>query len=647
MSVENAQNQPLFPGTMSQEMKRGLFYASVALIVLCFVSYWPTHSARFIDQYDDLQYIIENEHVRQGLTLKGMRWALTSNYAANWHPLTWMSHMVDVSLFGMNAGGHHLTNIILHSINSILVMFVLFLPTRAFWRSALVAALFAVHPLHVESVAWVSERKDVLSTLLGLIAILGYYRYARSASVRTYLPVALLFALSLTAKPMLVTLPILLLVLDYWPLGRLGSPLLSAGKNRAVLWEKIPLLTLSGLASVATVWAQQSWGAVASLTSIPIHIRLLNAGRSKLLYLYKTFVPRNLAVFYPYPPEYPVVAASVASVFIFGFTVVVFRHPRVPKWVRMGWAWWLISLVPVIGLVQVGFQTHADRYMYIPSVGILVIIAWSIASATDRFKKAGGFLKSAVCVWIGLLCILSFRQAKVWKDSATLFRHATEVTPANYMAHNTYGVILLERGHTEEALRHFTRAYEFRKLPVRADLNIGIALERLGRFDEAERNYMRILRYQPNSWKAYNNLGMLFLKQDEPQNAAACFANALECGGMTSWEVHNNRGIALRRIDSTRQAYSAFTKAIALAPTYTAPVLNRGSLSAGLGNYKEGRSDFLKAIEIDPHCIYAYMKLGEIEKKVSNFQRARDWYNRILAIDSSNTSAKEALCSLP
>ncbi|MFL6195873.1 MAG: hypothetical protein ACJ75H_16965 [Thermoanaerobaculia bacterium] len=409
---------------------------AAALALLTVLAYLPSLRNGFVN-LDDGIYVTGNPHVRQGITRAGLVWAATANVGNNWHPLTVLSHMLDCELFGLNPAGHHATSLLLHTANTVLLFLVLLGMTGAAWRSALVAALFAVHPTHVESVAWIAERKDVLSGLFWILALGAWAFYARRPSPGRYLLVALLMILGLMSKPMGVTLPFVLLLLDVWPLERL-----SLGWRRLVI-EKLPLLALSAASSVVTLLYQRT--SLAPLEALPWTPRLENAAVSCAAYLGKILLPRNLAVFYPMPAEIPLWKAAAALLLIAGLTILVLRAVRRAPWLLVGWLWFLITLVPVLGLVQVGRQAMADRYLYIPSIGLFLAIAWGIAGLIDR--------RIAIALSIAALLALAVNtrvQIGYWHDGVALFRHSLEVTGDNPVARLGLARARAERRASEE-----------------------------------------------------------------------------------------------------------------------------------------------------------------------------------------------------
>ncbi len=416
-----------------------------ALVAAVVIVYGATISFDFVG-CDDPDYVTANVHVMNGLSLDGVRWAFTAFDQGNWHPLTWLSHMLDATLFPKDmpgqAGWHHLTNLLLHAANTVLLFLVLKRLTQAHWPSAMVAALFALHPLHVESVAWVAERKDVLSTFLGLLAMAAYARYVERPSVSRYLPIFFLLALGLMAKPMLVTLPFVMLLLDYWPLERLGRgrPL------RLPILEKLPLLALAAASSVVTFFAQQSSGAVMGLQDCPFSLRLGNAMFSYVMYLWKMVWPQDLALLYAFPFNLPLWYALASAAAVAAVTALVIWQTRRRPYLAVGWFWYLGMLVPVIGLVQIGAQARADRYTYLPLVGIFIMVAWGAADLLAFWRRRWMVLAPAAIAVLAACGWLASRQVAVWADTGTLFRHAIASGAELASAHYSLGDSLREQG---------------------------------------------------------------------------------------------------------------------------------------------------------------------------------------------------------
>ncbi|MBB5061025.1 tetratricopeptide (TPR) repeat protein [Granulicella aggregans] len=510
----------------------------LALLVATFAVYAQVRNFDFVN-YDDGDFITNNLNVRQGITAQGLKWALTTGYEGNWVPLTWVSHMVDCQFFGLDSGWHHLNNVLLHALAAIMLCMFLQRATGTRWRSALAGFLFALHPLHVQSVAWVAERKDVLSACFWFLTMWLYVRYAERPSTGRYLAVALSFWLGLMAKPMMITLPFVLLLLDYWPLARLRR------RGRKVIWEKLPLLGLAGAASAITYLAQKH---SESVNLIPIGVRLENAAHSYALYIFQTFWPTRLAVLYPYPPDLvlplsPIVAAGVLLGLI--TTGVVVLRSRAP-YLLTGWGWYVVTLVPVIGFVQVGDQAHADRYMYIPMVGLLIMLIWGAAEILEqlRARMLAIPLAAAACL---VAAVVSWVEVGYWRNGETLFRRAIAVTNDNKIADNNLGSYLMNSGRVSEALPYLETAVRIDPEMGSARNNLGSALGRMGRVPEAIEQLQVAVRLWPDSPDPHTNLGTALAQAGRIPEAADEFEAALRMDPNDAL-VQKNLGQALSGI---------------------------------------------------------------------------------------------------
>jgi tetratricopeptide (TPR) repeat protein len=461
--------------------------------------------------FDDFGYVLENERVRAGLTVENVRWAFTAFEMANWHPLTWLSHLADVSLFDIDAGRHHLVSLALHAVNTLLLCLALLRLTGARWRSFTVAALFAVHPLHVESVAWIAERKDLLSALFFLLALVAYDGYARRPSLPRYLGLCGWFCLALLAKPMVVTLPFVLLLLDSWPLGRGGV----GGRSfAALLLEKVPLFALSAASAVVTVLAQRQGEAIGTLQSYSAVVRLENAAVSYARYLGKTLWPSPLSAFYRHPGgAIPAVQVGGALLLLLAATALALALARRRGYVPVGWLWFGGMLVPVIGILQVGSQAMADRYTYLPLVGVFLLLAWGGADLAARLRFPRGGLALAVAAALAALMAISWRQVGYWRDDIALFGHAVAVDPDNGLARNNLGHALNKRWRFREAEEQFREALRVYPDFYDALNNLGLVLSNLGRPREAIPVLQHAIRVKPRAAEAYVTLGLVFVGQ--------------------------------------------------------------------------------------------------------------------------------------
>jgi protein O-mannosyl-transferase len=558
-----------------------LFLVGISLAV-----FGKTIRYQFVNFDDDL-YVYNTPAIQSGLTLKGIAAAFTSPHAHNWHPLTTLSHMLDCQLYGLNAGGHHATNVILHTIAVLLLFWVLQRMTGATWRSALVAALFAVHPLHVESVAWVSERKDILSAVFFFLMLHSYSRYAHAPSIMRYLMVAVLFAAGLMSKPMLVSAPIILLLLDYWPLRRFEQPSLLRAKSkvtesdnqrrkiRRLYLEKIPLFVLSAVACVLTfVLQKRTAGAIPPL---PFLWRVENAFVSYVIYIWKTLWPARLAVFYPHPNDtlalWEVILAVLLLLAITA-AAIVFRRQR--PYLLTGWFWYLVMLIPVIGIVQVGEQGRADRYTYLPHIGLFVAVVWFAVDmvTVGRSKRRVAVTTAAAVLIILALAWAAFVQTSYWRNSEVLWTHALAVTSDNDVAHNNLGYLCNDRGELDKAISHFESAARIRsaKRDPHYDLasafvqmNLGDALAGKGRSDEAMLHYDEAIRLQPNYGDAYYNRGAVLFAKGRTNEAIADWEKDLEMHPNDA-DAHTSLGNALLQKGALREAIAHYVTALDLAP---------------------------------------------------------------------------------
>jgi tetratricopeptide (TPR) repeat protein len=488
------------------------------LAAMTFAVFGQTLAHQFIN-YDDDVYVYENPVVIRGLTLKGIVWAFTTTHASNWHPLTWLSHMLDCQLYGLRPGGHHLTSVILHTATVIALFLVLREMTGALWRSAFVAALFAIHPLRVESVAWVAERKDVLSGLFFMLTMGAYVRYVRRPwSLVRYGLVMLLFALGLMCKPMLVTAPLVLLLLDYWPLQRVESEKLSA-----LLLEKLPLLALSAASCVATLLAQNS--AIQSVEIFSLPVRLVTALLACKTYLLQMIYPAGLAVFYPFPHNgLPVWEATLDGTLMAGLSAAAWWQRRKQPWLLAGWIWYLVMLLPVVGIIQVGGQAHADRYTYLPQIGIYVAVTWLVAEWGLSRVALGGLMAGV----LALFMVCAWQQTAYWQNSETLWTYTLACTTNNDVAQNNLGLVLLKKGRMDAAINCFQQALQIRPNSVEAHDNLGNALLQIGKVDEAIAQCQRALQIKPDDAEACVNLGNAFYRKGRVDDAIAQYQKALQ-----------------------------------------------------------------------------------------------------------------------
>ena len=561
---ENANSRTIFAS-------RGLWLA-LALTAAILVVYAPALQYGFVS-FDDHRYVSENARVLGGLTWESVQWASTTGYFSNWHPLTWMSYMLDAELYGRNAGGYHLTNVILHIANTLLLFGLLNRMTGKMGRSAFVAGLFAVHPLHIESVAWVSERKDVLSTLFGMLAVWAYARYAERAQPGRYLVVVVFFGMSLMAKAMLVTLPVVLLLLDVWPLNRIALPADSASgpgwawlrNQRAqamrLVGEKLPLLVLTIAASVVTLLVQQPGG----FAAFPLDFRLANAMVSYVSYIAMMLWPAGLSVFYPYQDTLPGWMAFGSMFVLIVVSVVVAREARGRPYLAVGWLWYLGTLTPVIGLVQVGSQAMADRYTYVPLIGLFLMAGWGVPDLLARSPYRRIALPAAAGIVI-CACVVTARvQVQRWESDASLWRRALIVTTGNYMAHHYMGTILASEGKLDEAQSHFVEAIRLKPDYADTYTNLGLVLMIQGRKDEALHFLSEAVRLNPEHAEAHNNLGVHLKNMGRFDEAVVHFGEALRLQPDYA-NAHYNLGNVLAVQGKTAEAAAHYTRALEISP---------------------------------------------------------------------------------
>ena len=574
------------------------------------VAYGQLWGADFIN-LDDPTYVTENDWVRQGLTAGGVAWALTAIVSANWHPLTLLSHMLDVQLFGLNAGAHHLISVALHLVNTLLLFTVLRRMTAATGRSALVAFLFALHPLHVESVAWISERKDVLSTTFLFLALGAYEAYTRRPTLGRYAAVVIAFALGLMAKPMLVTLPFLLLLLDFWPLRRLrvggtAVPQKPAREIRSVGWlvlEKLPLIALSVASSAVTLITQQGAMGVQN----PLSVRVPNALIAYVRYVRKMLWPVDLAVFYPYDPTIAPWTALGASLLLLAISTVAVRAYRTRPALTVGWLWYLGGLVPVIGIVQVGRHALADRYTYVPLVGLFIAIVWSAADALTPLRAGTRY---AIVGAVATVCLVATTlQVSYWRNSATVFAHALAVTRGNYMAYLQVGAQLDADGNPAEAARYYTEALRAKPDFAEAHNNLALVLAKTGDHDAALRHYDAALRADPTFADAHYNRGLLLQQTGHPVEAAEEYRQALALKPSYP-DAHSNLGMLLVIEGRDHEAEEHYRRAIVLKPSHVEAHSNLGNLLVRRGRLQEGVAQLVSAVRLEPDRAELHNNLG-------------------------------------
>jgi Flp pilus assembly protein TadD len=647
----------------------------LALITL--LAYLPASRDGFVN-YDDQDYVTENSAVQKGLTWTGIKWAFTTGHACNWHPLTWLSHMADCELFALNPGAHHLVNVLFHSANAVLLFALLLRLTGKLWPGAFVAALFAWHPLHVESVAWISERKDVLSTFFALLTLMAYTKYAKENCRRSFWIALAFFTLGLMSKPMLVTLPFVMLLLDYWPLKRMTSDQWQVSKVTRLTLEKWPFFLLAAASCVVTflVQSQRSGDAVASLELVPLHYRFCNAFVSYGLYLLKMVWPVGLAVFYPLPEHltWLLMAATASAVVLAIISSFVWRAGRAHAYLPVGWLWFLGTLVPVIGLVQVGSAALADRYTYFPLIGVFIAVTFGICDLAARFQLPQKAIATAAALILATCLILTENQLRYWHDSETLFAHALVVTKNNHVAHVNLGVALEQKGELNEALTEYRAAEQLAPELYHIHNNLGNLLDNLGHPNKALIEYRWAVLLKPSLPSLHNGEGMILAELGRFDEALRQFKEASRLDATYPWghfetgKMRLKQGRDAEAIDEFRAAlridpnnfqilaYTAYVLATdenpqirngktALVLAVKAKVLTNGaqpSVLDALGMACAETGDFTNAQEVTQRAIdlataAKMKKLEPLQQRLEFYKNHRPWRESFL---STNTPVK-------
>jgi tetratricopeptide (TPR) repeat protein len=609
----------------SKRFGRSELLIAGALAVVTLAVYGQVLRHQFIGLDDD-HYIRDNPMVAGGLTVPGIVWAFTTFHAANWHPLTWLSHMLDCQLFGLNAGGHLFVNALLHVANTLLLFLFLKRVTGARWRSGIVAALFALHPLHVESVAWAAERKDTLAAFFGLLSLLAYARYVEAASWNRYALVALWLALGLMAKPMLVTWPFVLLLLDYWPLRRFEWRPTDGIKRFASEWwplirEKLPLFCLVAASMVVTYFAQAHGGAVRELVDAPISLRLSNAIVSYGKYLFLTFWPSGLAVYYPFSSA-RVVAWQLLAALVALATISVFalREASRRPFLITGWLWFVGTLVPVIGLVQVGGQAMADRYYYIPSIGLFVALVFGLADLAITWRIGRATIAAISAAAVLILASLSALQISWWRDSVTLFERTLSVTPDNLIIQYNLGHAFGRQKRYDEAIPHFAEALRIKPDFFDALLNMGVTLSEQGKSAEAIGYYHQALAVQPDSAKANMQLGLILFNEGRKAEALERFYKARELAPNDS-DIRSNLGLMLARQGQIAEAIDELNEARRLNPNNAEAHNNLGLVLLAQGKPEESIPHFSAALRLKPDLAVAQNNLQRAQMQINARQK--------------------------
>ena len=652
----------------------------VVLVVVTIGLYWPATRHDFVS-YDDGVYVTENSQVQGGLTWTGLKWAFLNPVIGNWHPLTVLSHMLDCQLFGLNPWGHHLTSVLLHAVNTALVFLLFQRLTGAFWRSAMVAGLFGWHPVHVESVAWVAERRDVLSACFGLLALIYYVRYAQNktflnttssvalakedqrlgaatclgeamrrrkrsgdGSTFNYVLALVFFAFGLMSKAMVVTWPFVMLLLDWWPLERFkvrGSGF----KVRSLVWEKVPFFGLAVVISIVTFVVQNQAGTVTSIATLSLSERAENALISYCRYLGKMFWPVDLAVFYPYSRHWPMEEVLLGSGLLLGITVLCIMVRRRYPFMLTGWLWYGGTLVPVIQLVQTGSHAMADRYTYVPSIGVLVMVVWGVYELTRWWRHQVMILSVAGGAAIILCLGITRQQLGYWQDSETLFRHALEVTDNNYLAHNNFGFMLAQRGQLDEAISHFQEAIWLKPDYSEAYNNLGFVFDKRGQLDEAITQYQEAIRLKPDDAEVHCNLGIVLGQKGQIAEAVGEFQEAIRLRPEYA-EAHYHLGVALGKLGRLDEAVKQYREAIRLKPDYADAHGNLANVLSVQGKLNEADQEYRRTIELVPNSAPAHLRYGQALAAEHRYGAAKGEYEKVLELHPGHREASESLAWL-
>src|SRR5450759_4997117 len=651
-------------------MNKKYKYLTVVLLIVCSLIAFGRILANDFINFDDNVYITENNYIKAGLNSETLKWAFSAVVSSNWHPLTLLSHALDWRLFGANASGHHLVSLLLHIGSAILLFLFLNKTTGSLWPSAFVAALFALHPLRVESVAWAAERKDVLSMFLGLAVLYTYALYVEKPKLSKYYLCLILFALSLLAKPTLVTLPFVLLLLDYWPLGRwqkalqpqllpvsnesglvkkkvkqrkadstkekkISVPLTNRAKIiRSLLWEKSPFIFLALVSCIVTIWAQSNGGAVASLGKLPFIDRILNAIVSYVAYLIKIFWPVNLAVFYPYEQFLPSWQVFGAASILLAISIAVIYFIKKAPFLFVGWFWYLGTLVPVIGLMQVGKQAMADRYTYLPSIGIGIMIVWSIVYLLPKVKLRKIIIIPAAII-LAALTFLTWQQCGYWKNSVVLYDHILKVTKNNDLAHYNLANALTKQRKKEEAIAHYREVIRINPYHDLAHSHLGAALAAQGKTEEAIAHYLAAIKINPDQEEPHSNLGVVLAAQGRNEEAIAHYLEAIKINPNYDDAHYNSANLFLkkRKID---RAIGNYLEAIKINHDNADAHCNLADVFVQQNKIDQAIEHFREAVRINPSSFASLNNLGVNLEKQLKHDEAASYYRRALLIEPQN-----------
>jgi protein O-mannosyl-transferase len=593
---------------------RTIVLLSMVLIVITLTVYMQAGNHQFVN-YDDDVYVSKNQHVASGITGKNIIWAFSSVDASNWHPITWLSHMADAQLYGMNPRGHHLTNVFIHTVSSMFLFLLLLRMTGAMWQSSFVAFLFALHPLHVESVAWVAERKDVLCAFFGFLTLLIYAEYVARRKPTLYFLSLFSFMLGLMSKPMLVTLPVVMLLIDFWPLYRyryegqeqgLRKP---SGRVTALIIEKVPFFACSLMTGVITIYAQHKGGAMPGINALSFQLRMGNALIAYVKYIVKTLWPHDLAILYPISLSFPLWQVIGSLFVLLLISAAAIRTGRRYPYLAVGWFWFLVTLVPVIGLIQVGTQSMADRYSYIPLIGLFIMAAWGVPELTKNLQHRQAILSLLAGAVIIASAVLTWQQLGYWRGNISLFRHTIKVTTGNYLIHTNLGAALASKGDLDAAIQEFQEALWINPNYTVAHNNLGVALTSKGDLNAAIREYQEALRINPNYTDAHYNLGVALTSKGDLNAAIREFQEALRINPNYT-DAHYNLGVALGRKGVLDAAIREYQEALRISPNNAEAHYNLGVALGRKGILDAAIQEFQEALRINPNNAEAHYNLG-------------------------------------
>ncbi len=616
--------------------KKQVLMIYVILAAITLAVFWQVSQFDFVT-LDDFDYVTKNGYVQSKISLNGILWAFSTEpirFIGFWHPLTWLSLMLDYQVFGVNAGGYHMTNLVLHILSTLLLFWLFNRMTGNVWRSAFIAVLFAIHPLRAESVAWVSERKDVLSAFFWMLTLCFYVYYTEKPVIKRYLLVCLFFACGFMSKPTVVTLPVIMIILDYWPLKRFESQ-----KGNIILWqlrEKIILFIFSAVFSLITIYAHV--GLSTSYWHFSIKSRVTNALIAFVVYLRKIFWPHDLAFCYPFfgnAPPWQTLGAALLIIAISAF--VILKMKRFP-YLFAGWLWYLISILPVIGIIPVGNNAMADRYIYLPSIGISIMLAWGLLPLMRSETMRKKILLPSAAVFLVILAILGWQQSLHWKNSIALFSNAVLINKNHYLSHVGMGIAFFKEGKEREAIDHYSQSIHIEPNYLPTYINRGIAYVKLGQYQKAMKDYNEVIRRNPGNSEAYNNRGVIYAMFGQYQRAIDDYNKAISLKPAYA-NAYYNRGVVYTKLGQYQRAMEDYNKAIHLKGDYSDAYYNRGIIHGQRGEYHLAIEDFNHVIRLKPDHVKAYNNRGFTYSQLGQYQQAINDYDKAISLKRDYTEA--------